>query len=96
MKVKAKTNIKYGTEWFTTGMTFNADEADVASFGDAVEVVAEDAAQPAPVEEKKTAEAEKEPEVTEPEAKQEPDQEPEQEPAEKPKATSTRRRKISE
>ena len=64
MKVKARTNVKYNGEWFMTGMTFDAAEADLASFGDTVEVVAEATAQPVPVVEEKAAEAEKEP-VTE-------------------------------
>ena len=81
MKVKAKTNIKYGADWAYTGMTFDVNEADLASLGDMVEVVEEPATQPAPVKEEKPAEAEKEPE---PEQTQE-----------KPK-TAARRKKTSE
>lgn len=87
MKVRAKTNIKYGLDWVTTGMTFDVNEADLASLGDMVEVVEKPATQPAPVKEEKPAEAEKEPEAKAVE--------------EKPKATTTRtsasrKRKISE
>ena len=82
MKVKARTNIKYGDGWVNTGMTFDVNEADLASLGDLVEVVENPAPQPAPVKEEKPAEAEKE---TEPEKVQE-----------KPKAASSRRKKTSE
>lgn len=82
MKVKAKTNIKYGDEWFFTGTTFDVNEADLASFGDLVEVVEKPAAQPAPVVEEQPAEAEKAPEK--------------EEAKEKPKTTATRKRRQSE
>ena len=81
MKVKARTNIKYGAGWVNTGMTFDVNEADLASLGDLVEVVEKPATQPAPVKEEKPAEAEKE---TEPEQTQE-----------KPKPAA-RRKKTSE
>ena len=63
MKVKAKTNIKYGGDWFNTGMTFDAAEADLGSLSGLVEVVEEPATQPAPVKEEKPAVAEKAPEA---------------------------------
>lgn len=80
MKVKAKTNIKYNAEWFLTGQTFEAAEADMASLGGVVEVVAEVTAQPAPAVEEKAAEAEKEPVA--------------EEAQEKPKPASTRKRRT--
>ena len=87
MKVKAKTNIKYGYDWMYTGTTFDVNEADLAFLGNMVEVVEMPATQPSPVKEEKPAEAEKEPEA--------------KAVAEKPKATTTRtaasrKRKISE
>ena len=82
MKVRAKTNIKYGLDWVTTGMTFDVNEADLASLGDMVEVVEKPATQPAPAKEEKPAEAEKEPDTKEAQ--------------EKPKTASSRRKKISE
>jgi len=87
MKVKAKTNIKYGADWMYTGTTFDVNEADMVFLGGMVEVVAEPATQPAPGKEEKPAEAEKEPEA--------------KEAVEKPKATpaktsASRKKKISE
>ena len=82
MKVKAKTNIKYGYDWMYTGTTFDVNEADLAFLGNMVEVVEMPAAQPSPVKEEKPAEAEKEPDTKEAQ--------------EKPKTASSRRKKISE
>lgn len=83
MKVKAETNINYNGEWLNAGMTFDVDEADLASLDGMVKVVGKPATKPAPVKEEVPAEAEKAPE------------DKKEEPA-KPKTTSTRKRKASD
>ena len=66
MKVKAKTNIKFDGDWKETGTLFDVDAADFAFLGELVEAVEEEpAAQPAPANEEKPAEAETAPEETE-------------------------------
>lgn len=58
MKVKAKTNIKYGLGWYSAGEEFEMKEADLATLGGLVEAAGEPAARPAPKTEEKQPEAE--------------------------------------
>ena len=83
MKVKAKTNIKYGLGWYSAGEEFEMKEADLATLGGLVEAVGKPAARPAPKTEEKQPEAEAPDEQT-------------GEPEEAAKAKNARRKKTAE
>lgn len=92
MKVKAKTNIKYGLGWYAPGEVFDAEDSDLAELGSMVEAVGErPAARPARVkQEEKKAEPEEKKPIEESAAEEQKQEEPKREPA---RATAARKRK---